>query len=85
MPGLCLQGVELVRFGSLDRARVGHLEGYLRKCCNGGQIFSPCMETKYVEIVAFKANFAGKGNCLTDWNKNTQNSCNFAPKTAFLT
>lgn len=39
MPGLCLQGVELVRFGSLDRAWGGHLEGYLRKYSNGGQIF----------------------------------------------
>lgn len=48
MPGLCLQGVELVRFGSLDRARGGHLEGYLRKCSNGGSDFfvQSCLESR---------------------------------------
>lgn len=55
MPGLCLQGGELVRFGSLDRARGGHLEGYLRKCSDGGQSAETqrCTDTKYVEIVVF--------------------------------
>lgn len=71
MPGLCLQGVELVRFGSLDRARGGHLEGYLRKYSNRGQGFF-CLELLGLEkpkatTICMERKCKGILKCIPYW------------------